>query len=220
MKKLWQYTPIGHIIKNKKHPIIGCLFLVFMMSTSLLQAQSLEIVPMAGYTLRSTFNVFDGRARILGNFTKGGTVTYNINPYYGVEFSYFNQRTDAITRSLALQDDDVPLNVNYILVGGVKKFPINEFFIPYTGVNFGAVGFVPTQERYESGWRFAFGVKAGSKFMLSERIGLRIQAMAHTPFSGLGTTIFLRPSGSSIGVSAYGTVIQVAFMGGLVLRVF
>lgn len=220
MKKLRQYTPHACKAAKTRSLIAGGIFLVLMINTSLLQAQSLEITPMAGYTLRSTFQVIDGRARILGNFTKGGTATYHINPYYGVEFSYFNQRSEAITRSLSLQENDVPLHVNYFLVGGIKKFPVNDTFIPYTGVNFGAVGFVPTQDRYDSGWRFALGVKVGAKYILSERVSLRLQAMAHTPFSGLGTTIFLRPSGSSIGVSAYGTVIQVAFMGGIALRVF
>lgn len=196
------------------------LVLLFLVNVSVLRAQSLELSPMAGYTLRSTFQVIDYEARIAGGFNVGGIATYNLSPYYGVEVSYFNQQTEASTRSVFLRNADVPITVHHIMVGGVKQFPLTKSIIPYTGLNVGAAGFVPTEDQYESGWRFAVGLKAGAKLMFTEMIGLRMQAMAHMPINGLGTTLFLRPSGSSVGVSAYGALIQVAFMGGLSITVY
>jgi hypothetical protein len=196
------------------------MILLFFVNASLLRAQSLEIAPMAGYTLRSTFRVIDYEARILGAFNVGGIATYNLSPYYGLELSYINQQTEASTRSLFLRNADVPVTVHHIMVGGIKQFPISNSFIPYTGVNVGAAGFVPSDDQYDSGWRFAVGLKVGTKLMFTERLGVRLQAMAHMPINGLGTTLFLRPSGSSVGVSAYGALIQVGFMGGVVIRLF
>lgn len=222
MKKPCRYLPgIASLNRLTVKPVITAFFfLLIIIQPAQLQAQGLEIAPMAGYTLRTTFDVSDGEARILGGFTKGGAVTYNITSGFGVEVSYFHQQTDALTRSFSLQNDRVPLNIHHILAGGIKKFPLSEVVVPFTGINLGAVGFVPTENRYETGWRFALGAKAGTSIIFSDLISLRIQAMAHTPISGLGTSFFFSTSGSSIGVSSYGRVIQVAFMGGIALKVF
>lgn len=194
------------------------LLLLCLCSLQTVKAQSVELTPFYGYTLRSTFDVYGGSMRVYGGSTYGGILTYNINSNYGIEFMYSRQSTEADARSIYLEDYGVPVAVVYTMVGGLKQFPVSEQVIPFAGLNVGAAGLIPQGRRYEDGWRFAFGVKAGSKFMFSEKIGLRLQAAMNVPVQGFGSSFFVGTGGSGVSVNSYSSIFQFSFTGGLVFH--
>jgi len=192
--------------------VIGCFAANFS------SAQSLEVTPFSGYTLRSTFDVPGGSMRVYGNHTFGGILTYNINPRYGIEFMYSRQSTEADSRSIYLDARGVPVAVVYTTLGGLKQFPVSEQVIPFAGLNLGVAGLIPQTRQYEDGWRFAVGAKVGSKFMFSEAVGLRLQAAMNMPVQGFGSSFYFGTGGAGVGVGTYSTIFQFTFTGGLVLR--
>jgi len=206
-------------MQTKKNLLFLLTALVFLLTDYQgVQAQSVELTPFGGYTLRSTFDVPGGQMRVFGGATYGGILTYNINPRYGIEFMYSRQETEADSRSIYLDDLGVPVNVIYAMVGGLKQFPVSEQVIPFVGVNLGAAGLVPQVRRYDEGWRFAVGLKAGSKFMLSEIVGIRIQAAANMPVQGFGSSFYFGTGGAGVGVGTYSSIFQFSFTGGLVFH--
>lgn len=187
-------------------------------SISQSRAQSVEITPFYGYTLRSTFDVYGGSMRVYGGSTYGGTLTYNINPGYGIEFLYSRQSTEADVYSIYLDARNEPVSVVYTMLGGLKQFPVSEQVIPFVGLNVGAAGLIPQRSRYDEGWRFAVGVKAGTKLMFSDIIGLRLQAAMNMPIQGFGSSFFVGTGGSGISLDSYSSIFQFTFSGGLVFH--
>jgi len=205
-----------HSLKLLIFVVLGLLLIGSSSFTS--QAQSLEVTPFSGYTLRSTFDIYGGQARVYGNHTYGGIVTYNLNPQYGIEFTYSRQPTEGDARSIYNQDLGVPISVVNILVGGLRQLPVSENVIPFGGVHFGVTGYTPQVRGYDDGWLFAVGAKVGSKFMFSETAGIRLQAAMNMPVQGFGSTFYFGTGGAGVGVGTYSSIFQFTFTGGLVLR--
>lgn len=206
-------------MQTKKSFLLIAATLVFLLTNhQITLAQSVELSPFGGYTLRSTFDVAGGSMRVYGGPTYGGILTYNINPRYGVEFMYSRQSTEADSRSIYLSDLGVPVAVVYTMIGGLKQFPVSEQVIPFVGVNIGAAGLISQVRRYGEGWRFAVGLKAGTKFMLSEMVGLRLQAAMNMPVQGFGSSFFVGTGGAGVGVGTYSSIFQFTFTGGLVFH--
>ncbi len=194
------------------------IFLLLLSASLETKAQSVEFTPFSGYTLRSTFDVRGGRMRVYGGHTFGGILTYNVNPLYGIEFMYSRQSTKADANSRFLTDSDVPVAVVYTMLGGIRQFPVSEKVIPFAGVNFGAAGLVPQVPRYDDSWRFAVGVKAGTKLMITDLLGLRLQAVMNVPIEGFGSSFFIGTGGSGASLNSYSGIFQFTFTGGLVFH--
>jgi hypothetical protein len=193
-------------------------FLLSGLGSATSQAQSLEVTPFSGYTLRSTFDIYGGQARVYGNHTYGGILTYNLNPQYGIEFTYSRQPTEGDARSIYNQDIGVPISVVSFLVGGLRQLPVSENVIPYGGVHLGVTGYTPQVTGYDDGWLFAVGAKVGSKFMFNETVGLRLQAAMNMPVQGFGSSFYFGTGGAGVGVGTYSSIFQFTFTGGLILR--
>ena len=183
-----------------------------------LHAQSIELMPFAGYTFPENFDVYRGEVRISGGFTYGGNLIFNISELYGVELIYSRQDAEGDVNVVGFMDGrDIPLSVNYIQAGGVRYFPLNGGVTALAGLNLGAAGIVP-KEDYEQAWRFAIGLKGGIKYYFTERVGLRVQANMQVPVQGTGAGIFVGTGGSGVTVDAFSTIFQFSFTGGLVFK--
>ncbi|MEK6481051.1 hypothetical protein WJR50_26145 [Catalinimonas sp. 4WD22] len=200
--------------------IIGMItgLVIHLSSLQMVQAQSVEVTPFSGYSLRSTFDVYGGSMRVYGGHTFGGIFTFNVTPSYGIEVMYSRQSTEADVRSIYLEERGIPAAVVYTMLGGLKQFPVSSQLIPFVGFNLGVAGLIPQTEGYEDVWRFALGVKAGTKFMLSEQIGLRLQAAMNVPVQDFGASFFVGTGGSGVNVGSYSTIFQFTFSGGLVFH--
>ena len=198
------------------------IFIIFwVFSTSLsIYAQGVELVPLAGYTFRSTVNITGGEARINDGFTYGGALTLNANAFNAIEISYLRYETDATAYSsytgFATVTKDVA--VNYMLIGGKRLFPVNEKITPFAGFNLGAGWLGSPDDSFSAITKFAMGMDAGVKIMVSEKIGLRLQSNFNFPITSAGGSFFWGSGGSGVGLTGYVPIWSFGFNGGLIFK--
>jgi len=104
---------------------------------------------------------------------------------------------------------------NYILAGGHWLVELeNAQRLDFNlGIKAGAVGFVPQTDRYDSGWQFALGFNAGSKYYLTDRIGIRLQIHLLIPIHFAGSGFWLGNGGSGVSSTGLATITQLGAIG-------
>ena len=172
--------------------------------------------------LGETFNsVSAHQVYIHDGATYGGSFAYYPEEHYDIAITYMRQSTKLDFYDYYSSDfaTDVPVSVNYIMIGGDRNQVIaaNGTSL-FGGLNLGTVGLEPKDSRYSGVWKFAFDVHVGAKIFVTEMIGLRLQAGVNFPVQYLGAAFTLGGAGSAASVSATGSVTQVNFLGGLIVR--
>jgi hypothetical protein len=191
----------------------------------LLKAQTVEITPFGGYVFPSSLNAEGGDVQFLGNAQYGGAISIGVSRVMDVELTYNRIDTKADINvynwNNSYNYDQVPLSINYMLIGGTKNFRVSPMVSPFVGMNLGAALFYPKADagtQYQEAWFFAMGMIGGAKIYFSKRIGLRLQAQMLVPVQGTGFYMFAGTGGSGGGVSVYSTMVQFGFTGGLIFR--
>ncbi len=105
-------------------------------------------------------------------------------------------------------------DVHYILATGyfIKQF--SRTGSGYGGISIGAAGLVPKND-LDPAWRIAFGFTLGVKFLLSKKIGLKIQSQGLFPIQWAGGTLYAGTGGAGYGISAGTSIVQINVGGGL-----
>ncbi|MEI7501006.1 MAG: DUF2715 domain-containing protein [Bacteroidota bacterium] len=187
----------------------------------IMNAQSVEVTPFGGYVFPGTMNADGGNVRFLGNGQYGGMISIGVSRVMDVDLIYNRIDTKADVNIYGWNNSynyvQVPVSINYMLVGFTKNFRVNTVVSPFVGFNLGAVMFYP-KEDYQEAWFFSMGLTGGAKVYFSKRVGLRIQAQALVPIQGSGFYLFAGTGGSGGGVSVYSTLVQFGFTGGLIFR--
>lgn len=159
----------------------------------------------------------------------GATIGYQINEEMLVNFEW-NQTTNSATfreyTTGGLGDiQNVPLTLNYYMLGFNYLVPYNEPLVPYGLINLGVLHTqsdrtdnIPEQSNT---W-FAAGLGGGLRYYLSDKIGIKLQARLLLPMQfggvGFGCGIGTGGGGCGAGVSTYTSIIQGDFTGGIVLK--
>lgn len=180
-------------------------------------AQKAELFGFSGYTFADKFPISGGEGKIYDCHTYGGSLGINLGDYYQIELSYTRQNSfvDAYSQYLAV-DVYEKASVNYIFAGGNRLFPLDENFTVYTGAKLGAFILGFKEDNYDNVSRFAVGVNAGMKYMLSPVAGIRVQGQLYFPITDVGANLWWSPgSGVDVGVSSYTPVLQFGFTGGI-----
>ena len=184
--------------------------------------QFMEITALGGYTLGETFNSVSAyQVYIHDGATYGGSLAYYPDEHYDFAITYTRQSTklDFYDYYSSGYATDVPVSVNYIMIGGDRNQVIGPNGTSlFGGLNLGTVGLEPKESKYNGIWKFAFDVHVGAKIFLSEIVGLRLQAGINFPVQYFGAAFTLGGAGSGASVSATGSVTQVNFLGGLIIR--
>ncbi|MBC6367408.1 acyloxyacyl hydrolase [Algoriphagus sp. AK58] len=214
----------------KKITLILCLAL--MASTSF--SQELRLNTYAGYVFDdkvdnyySSNSYFEGK--ILGGFRWGAGLEYQLpGTTKAFELQYLNQNTTAPIRYLdsgigggQIQEADFDLTANWIMLNGTNYFPVNEKVEPFFGFGIGMVIFDVTNPKNgnnDGGTKFAWGLRGGSNFWVTEQVGIKIQASLLSAVQGAGGGIYFGTGGTGAGISTYSTMYQFGFDGGLVFR--
>ena len=124
---------------------------------------------------------------------------------------------------------NMPLTLNYYLLGFNYLVTYNEPLVPYGLVNLGVLhtqsdglsdGIVSIPSQSNT-W-FTAGLGGGLRYYLSDKIGIRLQARLLLPMQfggvGFGCGIGTGGGGCGAGVSTYTNIIQGDFTGGIVLK--
>jgi hypothetical protein len=201
------------------------LFAAFICISFFAKAQTVEITPFGGYVFPGTLQAEGGDVRFLGNAQYGGMISIGVSRVMDVDLIYNRIDTKAEVNvynwSNSYSYDEVPVSINYMLVGFTKNFRVNPTVSPFVGMTLGATLFYPKETEgnvYQSSWFFAMGLNGGAKVYFSKRVGLRLQAQMLVPVQGTGFYMFAGTGGSGGGVSVYSTLVQFGFTGGLIFR--
>jgi len=185
------------------------------------QAQHFDVYGFSGFTFGDRFPIFGGDAKIFEGHTYGGGLSYALSDYYEIDFTYSRQdsRVTAFS-SFANVDVDEDVVVNYFLIGGHRMLPLGEAVSTYGGLKAGWVTFGSPQNNFDNITRFAVGLNAGAKLMLSEVIGFRLNASLNLPVSDVDTELWWSSgSGTNVGLSSSTPFAQFGLTGGLLVRI-
>ncbi|NTW25618.1 MAG: hypothetical protein HGA37_13045, partial [Lentimicrobium sp.] len=173
--------------------------LLIALSTTL-KAQRIEISPFAGYTFADIFSITGGTARIGDGFTYGGSLAIAKGERYFFELTYL--RTDMIlsaSSSYSYVDVEDAGSSNYILLGGNRTFGTAGKVVPYAGISVGMGILASKEDTFENIEKLAFGLDAGIKIPVSDKLGIRLQSNLNFPFVNVdGVLWWSASSGNSV----------------------
>ncbi len=107
-----------------------------------------------------------------------------------------------------------PVNVDYYMFGLVGAQRLGERFLPFYGGSLGWVHYGTPDEKYGNESLFAINIQGGMKFLISESIGIKIQARLLMPLYAQG--YYYAGTGSAgYGVTSTCVMVQGDFTGGL-----
>lgn len=208
------------------------LAMAFLSITAM--AQEVRLNTYAGYVFDdkvdnyySSNSYFEGK--IMGGFRWGAGLEYQLPATTkAFELQYLNQSTTAPITYLdagigggQIQQTEFDLVENWIMLNGTNYFPVNETVEPFFGFGIGMVIFDltnPDNGKSDGATKFAWGLRGGSNFWVSEKVGVRIQASLLSAVQGAGGGLYFGTGGAGAGVSTYSTMYQFGFDGGLVFR--
>lgn len=215
-------------IKPLSTLFLSILLAMSVFSTSSFSQNRVEISIMSGYQMLGNVDGYysQGEASSFeGEFDINDAAFYSVVFGYKVEreiifevqYLYqptktsFNYTGSAEIDLSGLSDD---INVHYIMFGALYEKPLSRTATGYGGLLIGTSGIVPVKD-YESEWRLAFGITLGAKFMISDNIGIKLQAQGLFPVQWGSGSIYTGPNGEGYGVTSGTLITQVNVGGGL-----
>jgi hypothetical protein len=178
------------------------------------QAVSLNL--FGGYTFQDKVNFSSGYGMIEDGGHYGASLEVAVKDYASAELLYQRQDTRAIVYGFSTSAEG-KLAVNYVMIGGVKYTMVGGPISPYGGLS-GGMGIFEGKDLNKNSVKFAFGLKLGVLFNVSEKVGIRIQAQMLTPVQGAGGGFYFGTGGTGAGISTYSSVYQFGFTGGLQIK--
>lgn len=193
--------------------------LIIFSSNSLAQTKG-ELSFLYGYQMLGTVEAYSGLSS--GDFDindaayYGGVLGFKVEREVMLEIQYVYQPTKASF------DDYGPspeielsnIDVHYIMLGAMYEKPFSRTATSFGGLLIGTAGLVPEKD-YESEWRMAFGLTLGAKFMVSDRIGIKLQAQGLFPVQWSGGSFYVGTGGTGFSVSSGTSIAQINVGGGL-----
>lgn len=180
-------------------------------------AQTVEITPFGGYVFPARWSAANGSLYFNGNAQYGGSISLGVSRVVDVDFTY-NRIDTEIQPEVAgyyTTIDEVPLSLNYYMIGFTKNFRVNPVVSPFLGFNMGGVYMAPKETGYYNYWFFALGADAGVKVYFSKHVGFMAQMQLMMPVQYGGFTFYY---GGGSGVYMSSTLVDFGFTGGLVFR--
>ncbi len=198
------------------------------------QAQELRLNTYAGYVFQdkvdsyySSSSYFEGT--IEESLRWGLGIEYKIDANKAFELQYFRQDTKApITYQDGgylggvLQNTTFDAAMNWIMLNGTNYIQVNETVEPFIGGGIG-MGIYnienPDNGNSDGGTKFAWAIRGGSNFWVSEKVAIRVQANLMSAVQSVGGGVYFGTGGTGAGLSTYSTMYQFGFDGGLVIKI-
>jgi hypothetical protein len=204
-----------HVKKSTIGTGITLLLISFMAFP--LMAQHVEFTPYAGYATGARMYTSMGYLRIDDGMNYGANLSVGPRSDAQFEFGY-----NHMVSVLSLDDgaytnvgENVDLNVDYFMFGGVKEFMPDQKATPIASLALGWVNYRPISSVYESENKFNVDFALGLKIKASERVGIRLQARLHLPMYFEGIYFTAGTGGAGAGLGATALMVQGDFTGGL-----
>ena len=144
----------------------------------------------------------------------GGTISFGLDEDAQFEFSYNHMNSTLSLDNGEHIINETPVNVDYYMFGLVGAQRLGDRFLPFYGGSLGWVHYGTPDEKYGNESLFAINIQGGMKFLISERIGIKIQARLLMPLYAQG--YYYAGTGSAgYGVTSTCVMVQGDFTGGL-----
>jgi hypothetical protein len=170
-------------------------------------------------------NYFEGT--IQGGLLWGGGLEFKLNDFYAIELLYMRQDTKAPVQfydinSFSERYATLDVGISWIMAGGMRaQTPNNKKVEPYGGALLG-VALInaenPDQDVTASATKFAWGLRLGCNFWLTEKLGIKIQAQLLSAVQAAGGSLYFGTGGSGTSVTGYSSMVQFALGGGLAYK--
>jgi hypothetical protein len=201
------------------------LVLLISLSTQLFgQINYVDIIPTYGYHFGGRAYFYEGDIKVADNATYGITLSVPVGWNSTGEFSW--SRSDSKMNFYPKRPDYYPdeadVASNYFLIGGMKELGEGPFK-GFGGISLGMAWFDFKDASVSDIFRFSVSLGGGAKYMITDRIGLRVQGRFLIPiyFAGGGLYCGIGGGGSGCGVSVGGgsTIFQGDISGGIIIRI-
>jgi hypothetical protein len=205
--------------------LVMSIILVQPFNESIAQQYKGEFSILSGYQMLGSIEVYNYNANIAnvsGDLDINDAVFYSgaigINTSHETmaEIQYIFQPTnvsfDPYTAGIPSQSFGA--DVHYILATGYYLKQLSRTSWGYGGLSIGAAGLVPKND-LDPAWRVAFGLTLGAKFLVSKKVGIKIQAQGLFPIQWAGGSLYVGTGGAGYGVSAGTSIVQINVGGGL-----
>lgn len=183
------------------------------------QIQYLDAIPTAGVHFGGRLRFYEGEIRIDNAASYGVTLQTPINWGVSAEFTY--SRSDSKARFVpytpGYEPNEVGIASNYFLVGAVKEM-VDYPIIPYGGFTLGVAWFDVQDPNIHDDVRFSIAFTGGVKYMLSDRIGIRVQGRFLMPLYFAGAGFYVGSGGGGFTMNTGGTMLQGDISVGLIFR--
>ena len=188
-------------------------------------SQSYSVNTYAGYAFDDAL-IYSGTSAEYDGLLKGGLVWglgFEYIPYhsdYSIELMYLNRSTETPIASSSADtsgNQNLDIGMNYILFAASKYFKMDRSkkFYSYTGAMLG-VSIINTDGSLTSGsvssTNFAWGLRIGLKYLVSESIGLNFNAQLLSTTQRIDEELF---PGSSAGTTGSASSLQFGLNGGI-----
>jgi len=201
-------------MKNLKLSIITITLCLVFGTPFGLKAQHLEVGPFVGYETSGKVSTSLGYLRIDYGMNFGGTISFGLDEDAQFEFSYNHMNSTLSLDNGENIINQTPVNVDYYMFGLVGAQRLGERFLPFYGGSLGWVHYGTPDEKYGNESLFAINIQGGLKFLITERIGIKIQARLLMPLYAQG--YYYAGTGSAgYGVTSTCVMVQGDFTGGL-----
>ncbi|MDI1323047.1 MAG: porin family protein [Algoriphagus sp.] len=197
------------------------------------QAQEIRLNTYAGYVFAdkvdsyySSSSYYEGK--IQENLRWGLGIEYKLDANKAFELQYLRQDTQVPLTYLDsdfggnVKSTEFDLAMNWIMLNGTNYIKVNETVEPFIGGGIGMAIFNvenPDTGYSDGGTKFAWAIRGGSNFWVSEKVAIRIQANLMSAVQSVGGGIYFGTGGGGAGVSTYSTMYQFGFEGGLVFLI-
>jgi len=192
---------------------------------SLAQQYKGEFSILSGYQMLGSIEVYNYNANVAnvsGDLDINDAVFYsgaigiNTSRETMAEIQYIFQPTNVSfdPYTAGIPNQSFGADVHYILVTGYYLKQLSRTSWGYGGLSIGAAGLVPKND-LDPAWRVAFGLTLGAKFLVSKKIGIKIQAQGLFPIQWAGGSLYVGTGGAGYGVSAGTSIVQINVGGGL-----
>ena len=206
--------------KKINYIFLDILLAVIIISPTSYTQMSGEISLLYGYQMLGTVEVYSGLNT--GDFDindaayYGGVLGFRVEREVILEIQYVYQPTKASFDDYG-SGPEIELSnidVHYIMFGAMYEKPFSRTAFGYGGLLIGTSGIIP-DNNYESEWRLAFGLALGAKFMISEKIGFKIQTQGLFPVQWSGGNFYVEADGTGYSITAGTSITQINVGGGL-----
>ncbi len=190
--------------------------LVFLMAQPIIAQPSITLEAFGGWLWTSRAG-YTGNEFIVDDEGNYG-VRVGVSPASAllVEFEWNHTETRITGNNFISGNVSEDVIINYYMLGINKQMGEGPA-VPFGLLNLGIMNMQGKTIDFSNNW-FTVGLGGGLKYYLSDRIGIRLQARLLLPMQFGGIGIGCGAGGCGGGVSAYTTVIQGDFTGGLILK--